>query len=217
MNTIFRTAAALAILSPGLALASVLTISPGAQEIEGVKVSESAKLKVAERNYALKVVGAGLRYKKVALFKAKVYVGELMMDAPEKFQKTKEGALGSLAAQKAVAVRMTFLRDVDGEKISSSFKDALKENSISLDSAHVKAFLDAVKTGGEVKEKTTLVVLGEKLPSGKEAVSFENSEGKLSTVVGEPGLIREVFSIWLGKIDDSGLEHLRDGFLGVKD
>ncbi|HEY8278285.1 MAG TPA: chalcone isomerase family protein [Bdellovibrionota bacterium] len=217
MNTIFRTAAALAILSPGLALASVLTISPGAQEIEGVKVSESAKLKMTERNYALKVVGAGLRYKKVALFKAKVYVGELMMDAPEKFQKTKEGALGSLAAQKAVAVRMTFLRDVDGEKISSSFKDALKENSISLDSAHVKAFLDAVKTGGEVKEKTTLVVLGEKLPSGKEAVSFENSEGKLSTVVGEPGLIREVFSIWLGKIDDSGLEHLRDGFLGVKD
>jgi hypothetical protein len=185
--------------------------------VEGVKVSTSAAAKVTDRSYTLKVVGAGLRYKKVAFVKAKVYVGELMMDAPEKFQKTKDGALGSLSGEKAVAIRMTFLRNVDGEKVSNGFKEALEENKVKLDSASVKGFLDAVKAGGEAKEKTSLVIIGEKLKDGKESVSYESSNGKLVTINGEGGLVKDIFSIWLGKIDDSGLENLKNEILGIKD
>src|SRR5690242_2743878 len=86
-------------LATSLSFAGVLTVTPGTREIEKVKVSTDAKAKVADRAYSLKLVGAGLRYKKVALFKADVYVGELFVDAPEKFTKTEAGALASLASQ----------------------------------------------------------------------------------------------------------------------
>ncbi len=191
----------------------VLTVTPGSRVIEGVKVSSEAKAKVADRSHSLKLAGAGLRYKKVALFKADVYVGELLMSAPEKFTRTEAAALGSLAEQSAVAIRMTFLRDVEGEKVSGSFKDGLEENKVPVDGANVKAFLEAVKSGGESKKGTTLVVLGEKLPGGKEAVSWEDAGGKVSTITGEAGLVKSIFSIWLGKIDDSGLESLRKELL----
>ena len=200
-----------------LASAAVLTVSPGSRTVEGVKVSEGAKASVADRSYALKLVGAGLRYKKVVFVKAKVYVGELFVDAPEKFKKGEAEALGSLAEQKAVAIRMTFLRDVDGEKVSNGFKEGLEENKVSLTNPTVKGFLDAVKTGGEAKDKHSLVVVGEKLASGKEAISYENAAGKVVTVTGDAGLVKMVFSIWLGKIDDSGLENLKKEILGIKD
>lgn len=197
------------------AFAGMLTVTPGSAEIEKVKVSSAAAAKVADRSYSLKLVGAGLRYKKVALFKADVYVGELFVDSPEKFTKTREGALASLANQKAAAIRMTFLRDVEGEKVSSSFKDGLEENKVEI-SGNVKAFLDAVKGGGESKKGSTLVLLGEKLAGGKEAVSWETGAGKVTTISGEAGLVKTIFSIWLGEIDDSGLESLRDEMLGLK-
>lgn len=197
------------------ASAGLLTVTPGSAEIEKVKVGSAATAKVDGRSHSLKLVGAGLRYKKVALFKADVYVGELFVDAPEKFTKTKDGALASLAAQKAAAIRMTMLRDVEGEKVSGSFKDGLEENKVEI-GGNVKAFLDAVKSGGEAKKGTTLVLVGEKLAGGKEAVSWENGEGKVTTVTGEAGLVKTIFSIWLGEIDDSGLESLRDEILGLK-
>jgi hypothetical protein len=197
------------------AIASVLTVTPGASEIEKVKISSSGEARVAGRSYSLKLVGAGLRYKKVALFKANVYVGELFVDTPEKFSKTKAEALGSIANQKAAAIRMTFLRDVEGEKVSGSFKDGLEENKIEM-SANVKAFLEAVKSGGESKKGSTLVVMGEMLPGGKEAISWENGTGKVTTIAGEAGLVKSIFSIWLGEIDDSGLEALRTEILGLK-
>ena len=162
-------------------------------------------------------MGAGLRYKKVAFIKAKVYVGELFVDAPEKFQKSRNGALGSLSGERAVAIRMTFVRDVDGAKVSNGFKEALEENKVKLDAPAVAGFLEAVKAGGEAKDKTTLIVIGEKLLGGKEAVSYESAAGKVVTVTGGAGLVQDIFSIWLGKIDDSGLENLKNEILGIKD
>jgi len=206
----------IALLTSSAAFAGVLTVTPGTKEIEKVRVSTEAKAKVANRVYSLKLVGAGLRYKKIALFKADVYVGELLVDAPETFAKTEAGALASLANQKAAAIRMTFLRDVEGEKVSGSFKDGLEENKAPLDSENVKAFLEAVRTGGESRKGSTLVVIGEKLSNGKEAVSWETGSGKVTTITGDAGFMNTIFSIWLGKIDDSGLENLRDEILGLK-
>ncbi len=216
MYKLFVAVAVVCVFLPSASFASVLAMSPGLHDVEGVKVSQDGKATVAGRTYNLREVGAGLRYKKVAFIKAKVYVGELLMDAPEKFQKSEDKALDSLIGQKAVAMRMTFLRNVDGEKVSNGFKEALEENKVKLDSPAIKAFLAAVKDGGEAKEKTTLVVIGEKLAGGKEAVSFESSSGKLATVDGEAGLVNSIFSMWLGKIDDSGLANLKSEILGLK-
>ena len=92
---------------------AVLFSSAGGKEIENIKVSDEAKATIGDRNYALKLVGAGLRYKKVAFIKAKVYVGEFFVDAPEKIHRDSSKALSSLENIKAAAIRMTFLRDVE--------------------------------------------------------------------------------------------------------
>lgn len=177
-------------------------------EVEKVKIAEAAQATLDGRSYGLKLVGAGLRYKKVAFFKANVYVGELFVGALEKFDK--KSALDSLAQEKAVAMRLTFLRDVDGGKVSGGFKEGLEHNKVKLDDPAIKAFLEAVKSGGEAKEKSTLLVMGEKISDEKEAVTFESSSGKTTTVSGPKGLVRSVFSIWFGSLNDSGLENLRD-------
>lgn len=204
------------LLSFALAHAAALTGTGAGPVIEGVPTAKEAKVIVDGRASSLKVVGAGLRYKKVAFIKAKVYVGELFADAPEKIQRSADGAVGSLAATRVLAMRMTFLRDVDGEKVSHGFRDALEENKVKLDGAAIKAFLDAVKAGGEAKEKKTLVVVGEKAGGKEETVSYENADGKVVTVHGEAGFVRDVFSMWLGRIDDSGLENLKKEILGLQ-
>lgn len=158
--------------------------------------------------------GAGLRFKKVAFIKAKVYVGELFAVDPAKVKKSADEALASIADQKAIALRMTFLRDVDGEKVSGGFKEALEVNKIALDDVNVKAFLEAVKKGGEAKDKKTLVVVGEKLAGGKEVITYENAAGGVVSIEGGEGWVRKIFSIWFGKIDDSGLESLKKEILG---
>jgi hypothetical protein len=197
------------------AQASLLKGAGQGKSVEGVTVSTDAKLDVGGRSHSLKLIGAGLRYKKVAFIKAKVYVGELFVEAPEKFQKSADGAASSVDSEKSIAMRMTFLRDVGGDRISGGFKEALETNKVNMDTPSIKSFLDAVKAGGEAKDKTTLIVAGEKLPNGKEAVTFENSAGSATTVVGDAGFIRDVFSMWLGKTDDSGVENLKNQILGL--
>ena len=193
--------------------AAVLSCTPGSAQIEGVKLCAGAQLNASP--ISLGLVGAGLRYKKVAFIKAKVYVGEFFADSPAKIVKTSDGALASLAAEKVVALRMTFVRDVDGEKVSNGFKEALEENKVKLDSAEVKQFLEAVTGGGAVKDKQSLTVVGDKR-GAKETVSYENAAGKLVSITGNAGFVHDIFSIWLGKIDDSGLENLKDEILGLK-
>ncbi len=194
----------------------MLTGSGAGKAIEGVSTSTSAKVSVQGRSSALSLVGAGLRYKKIAFIKPNVYVGEFFVDAPAKVQKTAAAVLGSLDGEKTLAMRMTFVRNVDGEKISNGFKEALEENKVKLDAGPVKAFLEAVKSGGEAKDKKTLIVVGEKL-GAKEVVTYENAAGKAVSVEGGPGFVKEIFSMWFGKIDDSGLESFRDDVLGIKD
>ena len=73
-----------------------------------------------------------------------------------------------------------------------------------------------MKNGGAVKEHQALTVVGERLAGGKEAITYENATGQVVTIEGAAGLVQNVFSIWFGKIDDSGLENLKDEILGIK-
>lgn len=195
--------------------ATILSFQAGNAEIEKVKLSSSASGNVEGKNLKLSSVGAGLRYKKVAFVKAKVYVGELFVDDPAKLIRSSEGAVASIDQLKAIAIRMIMMREVDAKKMSAAFEEGLKENGISLDKQEIRAFLSAVQAGSEAKEGKAAMVLGLKLDGGDEAIVYEDCEGKTSTLRGESGFIRSIFSIWLGKMNDSGLENLRKGLLGL--
>lgn len=104
---------------------------------------------------------------------------------------------------------MIFQRDVDTEKIQSSFKEALLTNNVDLKKSEIQKFLEAVKNGGEVKEGKSLTILGTKKADGSETLAYEDSNLKITTIVGGAGFIRDIFSIWLGKASDAGIEKLK--------
>lgn len=191
--------------------ASTLTTEGTGNLVEKIQLPATAQ--VATPEISLKSVGAGLRDKKVVLVNVKVYVGQLFVSNLETFKKTDNEALNSLNDQKAAAIQLHFLRDVDSENVRNSFKDALKNNSVNLEDASVKAFLNAVVAGGEAQKGKVMTVLTYKNDDGTETVVFENTAGKSTEVKGPAGLMKNIFSIWLGKPSDDGVKKLKSAIL----
>lgn len=195
------------------ASAALLTPEGTGEKIEKISLSTSATANVEGESIKLTSVGAGLRTKKVVFVNVKVYVGQLYVANPATFKKSDAEALGSLKDQKAVAVQLHFVRDVDADNVQKSFKEALKANKIDIEDASLKQFLDSVSKGGEAKEGKALTILGAHLKDGSEAILYETTSGNLSEIKGSSGLIEKVFSIWLGKPADDGVAHLKKAFL----
>lgn len=194
-------------------VAALLTPEGSIDSVEKVALAASAKAQVEGEEIALKSIGAGLRAKKVVFVNVKVYVGQLFVSNPETFKKSESEALASIKGQKAVAVQLHFLRDVDADNVRKSFVEALNANKVDTNDAAVKQFLDSVAQGGEAKEKKTLTILGAQLPNGQETVLYETTSGNISAIKGPAGLVEKVFSIWLGKSADDGVAQLKKSIL----
>lgn len=189
--------------------AAVLKLDAGDKQIENVNIAKSGEATVEGRKSALTAIGAGLRKKKVAIVKVNVYVAQLLGSDAAKFKRDMNKALESIDAMKAVAIQMNFLRTVDAETVEKSYMDSLEKNNVNLAAPAIRAFLNAVKNGGEAVDGKTLVILGEKLADGAEAVTYENTKGDAVTVRGEAGFVKAIFSIWLGNTTDAQLEDLK--------
>ena len=188
----------------------------GATSFHSVKLADSVQAKVADRSFSLSPVGYGVRIKHVFVVNAKVYVAELFATDQTKFTHTVAGALSSLDGEKVVAMKLSFLRDVEESKIRASFREGLLANKVDITNADIRGFMDAVMAAGDIREGAFFAIIGEHLEGGKEAITFENSKGKASTVIGAPGFIRQIFSIWLGESADDGLTELKKSLIGEK-
>ncbi|WP_347359369.1 chalcone isomerase family protein [Bdellovibrio sp.] len=195
------------------ASAALLTPEGHGEKVEKVALSTAATSQIENEPVKLTSVGAGLRAKKVVFVNVKVYVGQLYVSNLETFKKTDAEALGSLKDQKAVAIQLHFLRDVDADNVQKSFKEALKANNVNLEDAAVKQFLDSVSKGGEAKDGKALTILGAKLKDGSESVFYETTAGNVSEIKGPAGFIEKVFAIWLGKPSDDGVASLKKSIL----
>jgi hypothetical protein len=198
----FKVAAAIFLVSQVFSnhsQASVLTFGPGSNTIQGVTVSDTAVSSVADRHSNLVHVASSLRTKFVAITHVKVYVAQLFASDHSKFDCTEGGALNSVDNQQTVALSMAFLRNVDAQTVSTSFEESFAANGVSLSDASISAFLKTIQEAGPAASNTNWIIVGEKLPDGTEAVTFENSHGQSTTTVGQKGFIKSVLSIWLGQ------------------
>lgn len=193
--------------------AALLTTEGSGSKIEKLTLPTSGVTSVDGDSLKLTAVGAGLRTKKVVFVNVKVYVGQLFVNSLESFKKTDSEALSSLKEQKAVAIQMHFLRDVDADNVQKSFREALKANGVDTNEAPTQQFLESVKNGGEAKEGKNLTVVGAKLKDGSEVISYETTGGTISQIKGEAGFVEKIFSIWLGKPSDSGVADLKKAIL----
>jgi hypothetical protein len=203
---------AVAVFGFSAARAALLVSAPAESSLNGVRLARGGVLATSDGVIPLTEVGAALRSKKVVLLNFKVYIGELFVSDAATFSATAAGALSSLAGEKAVAIRLHFLRDVDAEKVVEGFKEALEANGVDLKSAALQSFFSAVVKGGEAKESKTLTIAGEK-SGATEKIFYEDGQGALTSIEGPPGLIRSIFSIWFGKSADSGLESFKKELL----
>jgi Chalcone isomerase-like len=192
--------------------AQVLSRTLGTNEIAGVKLAKSADAKINGANVSLTEIGAGLRQKKVLIANVKVYVAELFSSEPVKMDKASDKVLNALASMNTVAMQLTFMRNVEAEKVQVSFRDALTANKVNIDDPAIKQLLDYVVKGGEAKEGKTLTFLAFKNSDGTDSLSYETNDGVVSTVKGKD-LIKNVFSMWLGEPADDGLKKLKEDLL----
>ncbi|HET9598343.1 MAG TPA: chalcone isomerase family protein [Anaeromyxobacteraceae bacterium] len=105
-------------LAACLALAAAAAPAP-ARTVEGVEVPDE----VTAEGARLALNGVGLR--RATLFKVKVYVGALYLATPSR------DADAIVAADEPRTVHMTFLRDVEKDKVLGAFREGFEKNSAS--------------------------------------------------------------------------------------
>lgn len=200
------------LLLPLFSLAAMLNPQGETYKVEGVEISPKAILEIKDKTHDLESVGAGLRFKKVVFVKAKVYVGQLLVSDSSGIIREKSKALDSLSSQKVVVMKMNFLRDVDSSTLEGAFKDSFKANGVSIEEETIKAFLKAVASGGEAKSGKAITIAGELL-DGKAIISYEGVDGNVVSIEGPGESRKQIFSLWLGKATDGGVENLQEEIL----
>ena len=200
------------LLFPLFVFAASSEFSPkiGAAKFHDVELATEATVRVGTETYLLSPIGHGLRFKKVIVVKAEVYVAELFVSEPKSFSKL--DPLSSLDKSKVVAMRMSFLRDVEAKKLEDAFRSACEGNGFDVNVAPLKDFLLAVKNGAEAKKGRALAVWGLQTPEGSK-IFYQGSDATIAEFSGGKGFVRQIFSLWLGKAGDSGLESMQKEIL----
>ncbi len=189
--------------------AGLLEVKIGSTQISEVTLATSAVFTRAGKSETLKMVGSGLRSKKVVFVNVSVYVAEWFVNSTTPWTQS----IDDLKTLAPVAMRMTFLRDIDAAKIESAFRESLVANKINLDETPFKAFLKAFLENGEIKKKTSMTLVGHFEADGTETLSFESTSNKVTEIKGPSGFLKKIYSIWFGASADSGLEELKKSLL----
>lgn len=192
--------------------AGILTKEVGTKEIAGVKLATKASVSYKSQVAALESVGAGLRTKKVILIHVNVYVGEMFKTPGISLDKAPDKIISSLLEQPKAAMQLTFLRDVDSEKVMHSFQEALEKNKADLKSVALKTLLEKVAQGGEVKKGQTLTFLVQKNGDKDHTLVFENNKSEIVEVSGSDS-VKSILQMWFGEPADSGVQKFKEELL----
>lgn len=177
---------------------------------EGAKLVKNAILQNDDKTEATMVaVSHGLRKKAVfGLVPVNVYVAQLLAAKPEKLVKTETGFLGSLKEAGPIQLHLTFLRNLPGEKISTSFKEGLEVNKIKPLSPALTQVLNEVSAITEFKEGEMFSITVHW--NGDQAVVYlTDASLKMKMVTGTKDFADQLLSIWFGKTADARLEDLK--------
>jgi hypothetical protein len=139
--------------------------------------------------------GEGIRVKTIAIVDVNVYrITHSMKQLPP--SKSKRAVIEMDTDKKFV---LTLLRDVDREKMQTALKDALALNGYT-DQGRITKFMSAM-TADELKEKSRATIA---YSAEKKTTTLTVGGGGTVTVDGVE-LMKAVWSIWLGKIDQPKL------------
>jgi len=173
-----------------------------------VTVYEEASLNSDKGKTNLKLTGAGLRKKTIAIMDVNVYVAAHYLDAATKLNPS--NPMESVEAASAKVMQLTFFRSLTAKEIGSALKVALEKNGVDLNLPHLKSFFDQFEFS--VSPGQTMTLIGRKMPNGVEELVLE-APGKIIKSQG-PKLATEVWKGYLGVAADPGLENLKKKLIG---
>lgn len=198
--------------------ANLLDYKPGTQTLDSTLLMQSAQWPSPSANLKLipvdlKAVSAGLRAKKILFVNVKVYVAQLFVENSDQWTEK----ISTLEKLKTIALRMNFLREVDAEKIETSFREGLKANKINLDQPAIQTFLKAVAANSNIKKNEIMTLVGafSETTNGQktETLYFESTSGTVTSIEGPNGFLQQVFSIWFGETPELALSDLKKSLL----
>lgn len=187
-----------------------MTSMAGDETFENVKLLKSRTLISGETTTELKSVNHGLRKKAVfGLVPVRVYTLQLFAANPEKLVKTEDGFLASLKDAGPVQLRLTFLRDLPGQKIADSFKEGLEANKINTRSmsAELSNLMTEVARIKQFSKDDSFSITAV-WKNNQSSLLLEDS-AQIKTFLGSAELAHHILSIWFGKPADSKLADLK--------
>ncbi len=178
----------------GAVSALLFSASAFAAEVAGVKLDETAQV----GNQALKLNGAGIRYKVIF----KVYVAALYL------AENKATPAEVMALPGAKRISLIMLRDVSSEDFGQKFMDGIRKNAeISERAKLVNAMLTFGQMFASVPELKKGDVLNVDWLPGTGVVSQLNGK-KIGETVPDPNFYNALLRIWLGNSPaDEKLKH----------
>ena len=172
---------------------------------KSVAIGTTATEQVTGANKNLTLVGAGMRKKSVIGIPKSIYVLQFFAEDATKIQKDADQAADSVMKAGVVALRLSFVYGVSADQITTAFSEGLGANltASEMASEDIQEFLNnTVGNSGSMPNGTVLNIVGY-TKDGTEYVAYENNGSLITQKAKAPGLIKKIFSIWLGKIDDS--------------
>ncbi len=170
----------------------VLNFSAFSANLDGINFEDKIKLE----NKDLVLNGIGIR--KATFLKVKVYYGALYMEA-------KSSDLAAIQKLTPKQITMTFVRDVEAEKLVDGFKDGFDDANGKNAAALKLPFEKFLNTLKDIKKEQKIVV--QFLLDGVQV----NFNGTLSEKIGNADFSKALFNVWFINVRDEGL---RDGLLG---
>lgn len=189
-------------------LAAVAIPTPVGTSIKEVGEGLQLPTEIKVSNDSLCWTGSGIRKKKVVVAKFSVYRLDSYLECSAV---PKDGDLKpaiALAARQW-ALKLTFLRDVDSEKVRSSFKEALEANQIDLsNTSPVSQMLEKIKT--DLKEGNVVWLAGKK-DTKEEVLEIVLPTETLRT--SSASIASDFSKIWFGSTKESTMEDLQAAIL----
>lgn len=173
-----------------------------------VTVYEEASLPGEKGKVSLKLTGAGLRKKTIAIMDVNVYAAAHYLDSGLKINAS--NPLETIEAANNKVLQLTFFRSLTAKEIGNALKVALEKNGIDLNLPHLKSFFGQFEFS--VSPGETMTLIGKKLANGEEELILE-APGKVIQGKG-PLLATEVWKGYFGVAADAGLESLKKKLVG---
>lgn len=213
----FKTILLSVLLIPTLTFANLLTLEGASdRQINEVGIYNIAQLKAGDKTIKLSHVGSGQRIKKILVLKIKVYVASLFASDLNLVKRNETEILTSMSNMPASAIRIQFTYDVDQKKLRQALEESLEANALDPADPQITRLMELVQAGGDFKKGSSLILAATKDPDGYETIYVQDASGKVSVLPNGKGLIKKIYSMWLGEMPDDGLANLKKDFVSGK-